>query len=77
MSQVALNWLLSHRAVVAPIIGVRNAEQLTDNLGAVGWSLTPEQVTALDQASALDVTYPYDQRAEEQQTSDRRLDSDT
>lgn len=76
-SQVALNWLLSHPVVTAPIIGVRNPEQLAEDLGAVGWSLSSEQRDALDRASALDVTYPYDQRAEDQQTADRRLDSDS
>jgi len=77
MAQVSLNWLLSHAAVTAPILGVRSPEQLTENLGATGWSLTTGQVGTLDQASALDVTYPYDSRAEEQQTRDRRLDAGT
>ena len=72
-SQVALNWLLSHPAVTAPIIGVRSPEQLAEDLGATGWSLSSEQLTALDRVSELYVTYPYDTRAEEQQTSDRRL----
>jgi len=75
MSQVALNWLLSHPAVTAPIIGARSAEQLSENIGSTGWSLSPDQVAALDRASALDVTYPYDKRAEDQQTADRRLDA--
>ena len=34
------------------VIGARNEEQLKDNLGAVGWNLTPEQVAKLDKASA-------------------------
>ena len=34
------------------IIGARNEEQLRQNLGAVGWNLTPEQVAKLDAASA-------------------------
>jgi len=76
-SQVALNWLLSHPAVTAPIIGVRSPEQLAEDLGATGWSLSSEQLTALDRASELYVTYPYDKRAEEQQTSDRRLNGDS
>jgi len=73
-SQVALNWLLSRPAVTSPIIGARTREQLTENVGASGWSLTEGQVSALNRASDLDVTYPYDQRAEDQQTSDRRLE---
>jgi hypothetical protein len=34
-------------------------QQLKDNLGAVGWNLTPEQVRKLDQASAVTMPYPY------------------
>jgi len=57
--QVALNWLLGRPTVCTVIIGARNEHQLTDNLGAVGWSLTPEQVKKLDQASAVIMPYPY------------------
>ena len=74
MSQVALNWLLSRPGVTAPIIGARNVDQLAENLGSTGWSLSRDQIAALDSASELEVTYPYDKRAEEQQTSDRQLD---
>ena len=41
------------------IIGARNEEQLRQNLGAVGWNLTPEQVATLDAASAVTPIYPY------------------
>jgi aryl-alcohol dehydrogenase-like predicted oxidoreductase len=59
-SQVALRWLLEQPAVTAPIIGPRTVEQLTDNLGAVGWELTPEQSAKLAEASARPLPYPYD-----------------
>lgn len=62
-AQVALNWLLRKPAVTAPIIGARTLAHLEDNLGATGWSLTPEQVTRLDQASALPLPYPYESLA--------------
>jgi len=57
--QIALNWLLQRPTVATLIIGARNEEQLRQNLGAVGWSLTPEQMTALDTASTTTKTYPY------------------
>jgi aryl-alcohol dehydrogenase-like predicted oxidoreductase len=57
--QVALNWLLRRPTVSSVIIGARDEAQLRDNLGAVGWSLTPEQVARLDAASAVTPAYPY------------------
>ncbi len=57
--QVALNWLLQRPTVATLIIGARNEEQLRQNLGAVGWNLTPAQVAALDAASATTPAYPY------------------
>ncbi len=58
-AQVALNWLIQQPAVVAPIVGARTPEQLADNLGAAGWELDAEQVSALNEASALEDIYPY------------------
>ncbi len=57
--QVALNWLLQRPTVANVIVGARNEEQLRQNLGAVGWNLTPEQVATLDAASERPKTYPY------------------
>jgi aryl-alcohol dehydrogenase-like predicted oxidoreductase len=57
--QIALNWLLQRPTVANVIVGARNEEQLHQNLGAVGWSLTPEQVAKLDTASATTLAYPY------------------
>lgn len=57
--QVALNWLLQRPSVSSVIIGARNEEQLRQNLEAVGWNLTAEQVKRLDEASAATPAYPY------------------
>jgi len=57
--QVALNWLLQRPTVSTVVIGARNEEQLTQNLGAVGWNLTKEQVAKLDAASDVAPVYPY------------------
>ncbi len=57
--QVALNWLLQRPTVSSVIIGARTEEQLRQNLGAVGWDLTPDQVRTLDAASARPLPYPY------------------
>src|SRR6195256_1914813 len=55
--QVALAWLLTRPTVSSVIIGARNEAQLRDNLGAVGWSLIPEQVAKLDKASEVVPAY--------------------
>ena len=57
--QIALNWLLQRPTVATLIIGARNEEQLRQNLGAVGWSLTRERIAALDAASVRTKVYPY------------------
>lgn len=59
IAQVALNWLLQRPTVSTVIIGARNEEQLRQNLGAVGWNLSAEQVARLDAASATTPVYPY------------------
>ncbi|MBC7807333.1 MAG: aldo/keto reductase [Akkermansiaceae bacterium] len=57
--QIALNWLLARPTVATLIIGARNEEQLRQNLGAVGWNLTTEQIARLDAASVTTKAYPY------------------
>lgn len=57
--QIALNWLLQRPTVSSVVIGARNEEQLRQNLGAVGWNLTPAQVAKLDAASNVTPIYPY------------------
>ncbi|WP_438001205.1 aldo/keto reductase [Sorangium sp. So ce185] len=57
--QVAINWLLQRPSVANVIIGARNEEQLRQNLGAVGWTLTPAQIARLDAASKTPLAYPY------------------
>jgi len=57
--QVALNWLFHRPTVSSVIIGARNEQQLKDNLGAVGWNLTADQIKKLDATSATAKPYPY------------------
>jgi aryl-alcohol dehydrogenase-like predicted oxidoreductase len=59
VSQIAINWLLQRPTVSNVIMGARNEEQLRQNLGAVGWNLTPAQVATLDAASNVTLAYPY------------------
>ncbi|HEU5231698.1 MAG TPA: aldo/keto reductase [Terriglobales bacterium] len=57
--QIALNWLLQRPTVANVIIGARNEEQLRQNLAAVGWNLSTEQVERLNAASYRVPIYPY------------------
>jgi aryl-alcohol dehydrogenase-like predicted oxidoreductase len=57
--QIALNWLLRRPTVASVIIGARTEEQLEENLGALGWALTADQLALLDAASGRTAPYPY------------------
>lgn len=59
ITQVALNWLLQRPTVSTVIFGARNEEQLKQNLGSIGWKLSPEQIAKLDAASQVTRAYPY------------------
>ncbi len=52
MSQVAINWLLSHPDVTIAISGSDTIEQFDDNLGALGWTLTDDEINSLNAVSA-------------------------
>ncbi len=51
IAQVSLNWLLSKDERIIPIPGAKNARQATDNAGAIGWRLTPEEQQAIASAA--------------------------
>jgi len=57
--QVALNWLLQRPTVANVVIGARNEEQLRQNLGAVEWNLSSDQVQRLNSGSDRTPIYPY------------------
>jgi len=62
--QVALAWVAQQPGVTAPIFGARTLEQLEDNLGAADLRLDEEACKRLDEASALELVYPYDFHAQ-------------
>lgn len=59
VTQVALNWLVQRPSISTVIFGARNEEQLRQNLGAVEWNLSGEQIAKLDAASDVTPIYPY------------------
>lgn len=59
-SQVSLAWVLRKRAVASVIFGARDLKQLEDNLAAASLKLDDAQLQRLDEASALELGYPYE-----------------
>jgi len=59
-AQVALAWLRHRDIPVIPIVGARRVSQLQDNLASFELELTREQVSALDEASAIEMGFPHD-----------------
>jgi aryl-alcohol dehydrogenase-like predicted oxidoreductase len=59
VAQIAIAWVLSRPSVATVIVGARDEAQLKENLGAIGWKLTPAQIARLETASAKPRTYPY------------------
>jgi aryl-alcohol dehydrogenase-like predicted oxidoreductase len=49
-AQVALNWLIAQGNVI-PIAGVKTAQQVRQNAGALGWRLSDDEVSKLEQVS--------------------------
>ena len=66
MAQVALAWLRYRPVPVIPIIGARKFSQLQENLASLDLALSPAQVKALDQASQIDLGFPYHLYTKEQ-----------
>jgi aryl-alcohol dehydrogenase-like predicted oxidoreductase len=60
MAQVALAWLRYRPVPVIPIIGARKVVQLQDNLAAFDFELSTEQLRVLDEASRIELGFPYD-----------------
>jgi len=58
VARVALAWLLHQSAVTSVIIGAKTREQLLDNMAATEVRLTAEDLTALNEVSALAREYP-------------------
>ena len=60
LAQVALAWLRYRDIPVIPIIGARRIPQLEDNLDSLTLELSEKQVSALNEASAIELGFPHD-----------------
>ena len=57
--QIAINWLLGRQTVSNVVVGARDEKQLVDNLGALNWSLTSDQISRINAVSAQKPPYPH------------------
>ena len=48
LPQLALRWAISHPAVSTALVGCRTVAEVEDNAGAVGWSISDEDMKAID-----------------------------
>ena len=51
LAQIAINWVLSKGAV--PVVGTKNMTQIKDNIAALNWQLSDEDIANLDDASRI------------------------
>ncbi|MBN2715064.1 MAG: aldo/keto reductase [Deltaproteobacteria bacterium] len=57
-ARVALAWMLAKPFVTSIIIGAKKMDQLKDNIAATQLTLSPEELSQLDDISALTPEYP-------------------
>lgn len=48
LPQLALRWAVSHPAVSTALVGCRTVAEVEDNVGAVGWSITDDDLAEID-----------------------------
>lgn len=60
-SQIALNWVRQQqsKAQIIPILGVRTMEQLDDNMKALEFELSQEQLSVIDEFSGYKPGFPW------------------
>jgi aryl-alcohol dehydrogenase-like predicted oxidoreductase len=59
-AQIAVNWVRHQPGKIIPIVGARTLAQIEDTLGAVGFELTPGQLSRLDEASRIELGFPHE-----------------
>jgi len=57
-ARISLAWLLTRPVVTSVILGAKRFDQLQDNLAAVELKLSEDEITQLDEVSALPPEYP-------------------
>lgn len=57
-AQIAINYVRAQQGNMIPIIGARSEKQMRDNLGALEFTLTDEQVQRLNDATDFKIDFP-------------------
>jgi aryl-alcohol dehydrogenase-like predicted oxidoreductase len=58
-SQVAVTWVRQQSGVVIPVVGVRTAAQMQDNIRSVEFELSQEHLDRLNKVSSIDLGFPH------------------
>lgn len=53
LAQTSINWLNNAAGITASIVGGRNARQVSENIGAVGWKLSEEDMSSISHISKV------------------------
>jgi aryl-alcohol dehydrogenase-like predicted oxidoreductase len=48
LPQLALSWTMGSRAIATSLVGFRRPEEVEENLGALGWKLSPDELAEID-----------------------------
>ena len=59
-SQVAIRWTMQQPGVIIPILGARSESQMKDNLGALDFELSDDQLRQLDEVSKIELGFPHE-----------------
>ncbi|EPC4825023.1 aldo/keto reductase [Salmonella enterica] len=74
VAQVALNWLRTRPGITSLVIGATKISQLEDNIAALSWDLSQEEIDTLNEVSNKEKPYPYWHICNV--AGDRRIESD-
>jgi aryl-alcohol dehydrogenase-like predicted oxidoreductase len=51
LAQLSMRWVMQVSGITAPIVGGRNAKQVKENVGAVGWAIEDSDFEKIDELS--------------------------
>jgi aryl-alcohol dehydrogenase-like predicted oxidoreductase len=52
IAQLAVQWLTSRPGISAPLLGARTVREMDENAGSVGWTISADDVAAMDRLTS-------------------------